>query len=189
MTVSNMNDNDPPTPKGAKARMGHGPTDSSLAREIKQGKPFESVEVEAHLNLVRTCDLLEGNVARFLKQHGISTPQYNVLRILRGAEPEGLPSLAVADRMVTRVPDVTRLLDRLTAKGLVVRERSATDGRVMLAHITADGLAFLAGLDRPLLEYHHGQLGHMSRDELVQLIVLLEKLRAGPAGPAPSRTG
>ena len=164
-----------------KARMGHGPSDSALAKEIKQGKPFESPEVEAHLNLVRTCDQLEGNVARFLKQHGISTPQYNVLRILRGAEPEGLPSLAVADRMVTRVPDVTRLLDRLAAKGLVERTRSTTDGRVVLARITADGLAFLAGLDRPLREYHHRQLGHMRKDELVQLIGLLEKLRAGPS--------
>ena len=178
MTVSSTEANPSPS-DDAKARIGHGPTDSTLAKEIKQGKPFESVEVEAHLNLVRSCDLLEGNVARFLKQHGISTPQYNVLRILRGAEPDGLPSLAVADRMVTRVPDVTRLLDRLAAKGLVVRERSTRDGRVMLARITADGLAFLAGLDRPLLEFHQAQIGHMSKDELVQLIVLLEKLRGG----------
>lgn len=158
--------------------LGHGPTDSALAREIKQGKPFTSAATEAYLNLLRTCDLLEGNIARFLKSRGITAPQYNVLRILRGAEPEGLPSLAVADRMVTRVPDVTRLLDRCATKGWVTRNRSAQDGRVVIARITPDGLALLARLDEPLDAFHHAQLDHMDKQELVQLIVLLEKMRA-----------
>lgn len=166
------------TPDDATPRMGHGPTESALAREIKQGKPFGSPALEAYLNLVRTNDLLEGNIARFLKRHGVSAPQYNVLRILRGAEPEGLPSLAVADRMVTRVPDVTRLLERLVAKGWAQRTRSAHDGRVVIARITEEGLTLLATLDKPLADYHHEQLAHMSKDELVQLIVLLEKMRA-----------
>ncbi len=129
------------------------------------------------MNLVRTADQLEGDIARFLKRHGISAPQYNVLRILRGAEPDGLPSLAVADRMVTRVPDVTRLLERCVAKGWAARSRSPDDGRVVIARITPEGLALLAELDEPLVRYHHEQLAHMTKDELVQLIVLLEKLR------------
>ena len=172
------------TPDDAAEPLGHGPTDSALAREIKQGKPFGSPELEAYLNLVRTNDLLEGNIARFLKRHGVSAPQYNVLRILRGAEPEGLPSLAVADRMVTRVPDVTRLLERLVAKGWVQRSRSEHDGRVVIARITDAGMALLADIDEPLVTYHHEQLAHMSKDELVQLIVLLEKMRAHAADDA-----
>ncbi len=150
---------------------------SRLAEEIQQGKPFEAPEVEAFLNLTRTHDLLSGNAARFLKKHGISAPQYNVLRILRGAGEDGLPSLAVADRMVTRVPDVTRLLDRIAAKGWVKRERSRVDGRVVIARITAKGLKLLERLDVPLVEFHREQLGHMSRDELAQLIELLAKAR------------
>ena len=122
---------------------------SRLAQEIQQGKPFEAPEIEAYLNLIRTHDLLEGNVARFLKQHGVSAPQYNVLRILRGAGQEGLPSLAVADRMVTRVPDVTRLLDRIAAKGWVKRERSKIDGGHGEIGLTAEPVCgSLARLER-----------------------------------------
>lgn len=154
-------------------------TKSRLAEEIQQGKPFESPEVEAYLNLTRTSDLLEGSAARFLKQHGISAPQYNVLRILRGAGEDGLPSLAVADRMVTRVPDVTRLLDRIAGKGWVNRERSQTDGRVVIARITPKGMRLLDRLDVPLLEFHREQLGHMSRKELAALTELLAKARGG----------
>lgn len=150
---------------------------SRLAAEIQQSKPFETPEVEAYLNLIRTTDLLEGNQARFLKQHGISAPQYNVLRILRGAGSGGLPSLAVADRMVARVPDVTRLLDRIAAKGWVKRERSKEDGRVVLAHITQAGLDLLAELDEPLLAFHCEQLGHLSPKQLAQLTDLLTKAR------------
>jgi len=156
---------------------GRTPPDSALAQELKQGKPFESLEVEAYLNLVRTNHLLEDNVACFLKKHGISVPQYNVLRILRGAGEGGLPSLAVADRMVTRVPDVTRLLERGAAKGWVLRERSTTDGRVVMARITPAGLALLETLDAPLLAHHDTLLGHLDNAELKQLIALLEKAR------------
>jgi len=152
-------------------------TKSRLAEEIRQGKPFEAPEVEAYLNLIRTADQLEGDVARFLKRHGISAPQYNVLRILRGAGEAGLPSLAVAERMVTRVPDVTRLLDRIAAKGWVKRERSEVDGRVVIARVTPKGLALLGRIDGPLLEYHREQLGHMSRKDLTRLTDLLAKAR------------
>ncbi len=161
----------------ARARQTRSTDDSALAKELKQGKPFESLEVEAYLNLVRTNDLLEGNVARYLKQHGVSAPQYNVLRILRGAGPKGLPSLAVAERMVTRVPDITRLLDRLADKGWVTRTRSPADGRVVLTRIVAKGRRLLSRLDEPLVTFHREQFGHFKRKELTQLIVLLEKAR------------
>jgi DNA-binding MarR family transcriptional regulator len=161
----------------ARARQTRSTEDSALAKELKQGKPFESLEVETYLNLVRTNDLQEGNVARFLKQHGVSAPQYNVLRILRGAGREGLPSLAVAERMVTRVPDITRLLDRLADKGWVTRERSPADGRVVLTRVAAKGRRLLTRLDEPLVAFHREQLGHMSRKDLKQLIKLLEKAR------------
>lgn len=150
---------------------------SRLREEIQQSKPFESPEVEAYLNLVRTNHQLEGDVSRFLKAHGVSAPQYNVLRILRGAGEEGLPSLAVADRMVARVPDITRLLDRMAAKGWVRRERSKADGRVVIARVTPKALRLLARLDEPLLAFHRQQLGHLSRQDLAKLSALLEKAR------------
>jgi DNA-binding MarR family transcriptional regulator len=161
-----------------RSRSASKPEASVLAKELSQSKPFEALEVEAYLNLIRTGDQLEGNVARFLKQHGISAPQYNVLRILRGAGTDGLPSLSVASRMVTRVPDVTRLLDRIAAQGWVKRERSKVDGRVVIARITAKGLKLLARLDEPLVEFNREQLGHMKRAELEQLIGLLERARS-----------
>ena len=148
-----------------------------LQDEIQQSKPFETPEVEAYLNLVRTNDLLEGNVARFLKEHGISAPQYNALRILRGAGTQGLPSLAVGQRMVARVPDVTRLLDRCAAKGWIKRERSKADGRVVIARTTAKALRLLAKLDEPLVAFHADQLGHLSRKDLRTLTSLLTKAR------------
>ncbi len=151
-----------------------------LQDEIQQSKPFETAEVEAYLNLVRTNDLLEGNVARFLKEHGISAPQYNVLRILRGAGRVGLPSLAVGQRMVARVPDVTRLLDRCAAKGWIKRERSKVDGRVVTARATPKALRLLAKLDEPLVAFHTDQLGHMTRKDLRSLTELLTKARAAP---------
>ncbi len=150
---------------------------SRLAVEIQQGRPFEAPEIEAYLSLIRTSDRLAGDVDRFLKQHGISQPQYNVLRILRGAGSEGLASLAVADRMVTRVPDVTRLLDRIAAKGWVKRERCKDDGRRVIARITRKGLALLAKLDEPLLAFQRAQLNHLSAEELTKLIELLAKAR------------
>lgn len=150
---------------------------SRLQEEIQQEKPFASPEVEAYLNLLRTYDRLHGNVSRFLKGHGISAPQYNVLRILRGAEPGGLPCLQVAERLVARVPDITRLLDRLERGGHVSRERSPQDGRVVLVRITQAGLDLLAGLDEPLLAFQRTQLGHLSAEDLAMLSRLLERAR------------
>ena len=151
---------------------------SRLQEEIRQTIPFASPVVEVYLNLLRTHDHLSGDFARYMKKQGISQPQYNVLRILRGAGKDGLPSLAVAERMVARVPDITRLLDRMAAKGWVRRTRSKEDGRVVIARITPKALRFLSKLDEPVLEFQQDLLGHLSQRELQTLNTLLVKARS-----------
>jgi DNA-binding MarR family transcriptional regulator len=145
--------------------------------EIKQKKPFPSLEAEAFLGLVRTADQMQGRAAEMLKPHGISPTQYNALRILRGAGAEGLACGEIGERMINRDPDITRLLDRLQCRGLVVRSRGRKDRRVMRARITAAGLALLRVLDRPVAEFQQQSLGHLGRQRLRVLIQLLDAAR------------
>jgi DNA-binding MarR family transcriptional regulator len=147
------------------------PTD--LRREIKQAKPFQSLEQEAMLNLERTTAVLSHAIAEALKPHGITPTQYNVLRILRGAGTPGLCRNEVRDRLVSQVPDVTRLLDRLEEAGLIERSRDAADRRLVTTRITAKGQQMLRELDAPVVEMHRRQLGHMTREQLRTLIELL----------------
>lgn len=133
--------------------------------------------VEAFLELLRTADVLVQGLAATLKPHGQSLNQYNVLRILRGAEPGGLPCGQIAERMLTRDPDMTRLLDRLEDRGLVGRCRERDDRRVVLTRITGPGLKVLAELDEPVRKKHEEQLGHLSDAKLRTLIELLETAR------------
>ncbi|MDA1194351.1 MAG: MarR family transcriptional regulator [Planctomycetota bacterium] len=154
---------------------------SALAQELGSSKPFVSLEVEAHLSLVRTSDQLKSDAARFLKGYGVSAPQYNVLRILRGAGADGLASSGVAERMVERVPDVTRLLDRLAAKSWVRRERSEFDRRVVTARITPKGLRLLASLDEPLVKFHAAEFAGVPPADLKRLVALLDKVRRARA--------
>src|SRR4051794_6704716 len=119
----------------------------ALKDEIKKRKPFDQPEEEAFLNLFRTTTLLQVDFERLFKGCGLSEPQYNVLRILRGAGPAGLPSTEIADRMITRVPDITRLVDRLEASKLVERSRTPEDRRVVIVRITPKGLQALSDLD------------------------------------------
>ncbi len=158
---------------------------SRLQQEIEQSRPFETPELEAYLNVWRTQDRLCGEVSRFLKGFGISLPQYNALRILRGAGSPGLPCLKVAQRMVARVPDITRLLGRMERAGLVERERLASDRRVVRARVTRQGLKLLEKIHEPLLEFHRQQLGHLTPAELTQLSRLLEKARTPPSAEPP----
>jgi DNA-binding MarR family transcriptional regulator len=151
-------------------------TRPTLGDEIKKRNPFECPEQEAALNLARTADRLASDFARLFKEHGISGSQYNALRILRGAG-EALPCLEVAARMITQLPDITRLVDRLEAAGLVRRARTPEDRRVVLIRITDRGLKLLAALDEPVLALHRRQLGHLSREELAELNRLLVKAR------------
>jgi DNA-binding MarR family transcriptional regulator len=154
--------------------------DTSLRRELRQEKPFTSIEEVVFLDVLRTADvLLQGEVA-VLRGVDLSFAQYNVLRILRGAGKGGLPSMAIAERMVNRDPDVTRLLDRLEERGLVVRTRDSADRRVVHASVTRDGLALLKSLDAPVLKVHRDQLSHLSKKQLETLASLLEAARTRP---------
>ncbi len=129
------------------------------------------------MNIQRTADALMQGVTAMLKPMGLSPTQYNVLRILRGAEPDGLACREIADRMITRDPDITRLLDRLEDRGLVARSRDRKDRRVITARITEKGLRLLDKLDGPVAAVHVDQLGHLGDEKLRSLIELLEAAR------------
>ena len=148
----------------------------SLQRELKKRRPFESLEQEAMLNIVRTNDQHQIRFARLFRRHDLTLSQYNILRILRG-EGAPLPSLEIASRTVTVVPGITGLIDRLEKSGFVVRERCAKDRRVIYVALTEKGQKTLADLDQPLQELHKNLLGHLTKDELKELIRLLEKAR------------
>jgi DNA-binding MarR family transcriptional regulator len=150
---------------------------SKLRAEIKQQKPFDSLEQEVHLNLERTTAVLSHAFAEALKPFDITPTQYNVLRILRGARPDGLCRNDVRDRMVSQVPDVTRLMDRLEESELIERERSSSDRRQVASRVTEKGLAILNALDEPVVAIHKKQLGHMSEAQLRTLAELLELAR------------
>jgi len=134
-------------------------------------------EEMAFLDLQRTCDLLTRGPAQILKNEDLSHTQYNVLRILRGS-PDGLPCGEIANRMITRDPDITRLLDRLEKRGLISRWRESKDRRVVLGRITPNGLKLLTRLDQPVEEAHRKQLGHLGKDRLRALAELLAAARA-----------
>jgi DNA-binding MarR family transcriptional regulator len=129
------------------------------------------------MNLQRTADALLRGVEELLKPAGLTPSQYNVLRILRGAGPEGLACGEIAGRMLTRDPDMTRLLDRMDKRGLVTRSRNSRDRRVVVTRITAAGLRLLASLDEPVVNLHKQQLQHLGRERLRQLSSLLEEAR------------
>jgi DNA-binding MarR family transcriptional regulator len=150
---------------------------TQLQDEIKQEKPFRSLEQEALLSIERTAAVLGHCIGEALKQHGVTSTQYNVLRILRGAGEGGLCRHEVRDRMIAQVPDVTRLLDRLEAAKLIERERGREDRRLVSTRITPKGLALLEQLDGPMQEIHRKQLGHMDEASLRQLIDLLGEAR------------
>lgn len=153
-----------------------------ILAELKQSRPFPSLEAEAAVNLMRTADTVLRGLAAALKPRGLSPEQYNVLRILRGAGPSGLPCGEIASRMVTRDPDMTRLLDRLEARGFIARARSLRDRRVVNTRITSAGLRLLAGLDAPLNAENTRLVGHLGRKRLRQLVALLEAVRERPQG-------
>jgi DNA-binding MarR family transcriptional regulator len=148
-----------------------------LKDEIKQGKPFESLEAEVFLNVVRTADALSRGGEEILKLVGLSPNQYNILRILRGAGEQGLCCREVAERMVTRDPDVTRLVDRLERRSLLTRSRDSKDRRIITVRITPDGLKTLKDLDGPMDEYNRNRLSHMDKADLRKLSDLLEAAR------------
>jgi DNA-binding MarR family transcriptional regulator len=149
-----------------------------LQNEIKQTKPFASLEEEVLLNLMRTTDSLERQLSASLRPFGLSTTQYNVLRILRGAGQSGLQCGEIADRMITRDPDITRLLDRLEKRNLIERCRDTRDRRVITARIAPEGLRILQEIDGSHPKLLKSMLGHMSASDLKALCSLLEQARA-----------
>ncbi|MFN8651851.1 MAG: MarR family transcriptional regulator [Gemmatimonadales bacterium] len=153
----------------------------SLRDEIKQNKPFASLREEAVLNIMRTASLIAWEAGEAFRPFGLTTTQYNVLRILRGAGADGLPCGAIAERMVTRDSDITRLLDRLTGMHLVERGRAPADRRVVTVRITGAGLDLLAKLEPVIHELQLRQLGHLDSTTLAGLISALESARERPA--------
>ncbi len=150
---------------------------AGLKREIEQQRPFSSPHEEALLNILRTADCLQRAFQRKVRDWNITSTQYNVLRILRGSQPGGLTCSAIGDRMITAVPDITRLLARLKALKLVRQHRDPHDRRVVWTRITNTGLDLLHQMD-PLIEVvPPALLGHLTTDELAQLTLLLERAR------------
>jgi len=150
---------------------------AGLKSEIAQAPPFASVEEEALLNLMRTSDCLHRAFHLKTRQWGVTSTQYNVLRILRGAQPHGLTCSAIGDRMITAEPDITRLLARMKALKLIRQERDKADKRVLWTHISEAGLALLCEMDPVILSVPGELLGHLKREEQTELIRLLELAR------------
>ena len=147
-----------------------------MTKNTSKGRASCREEV-AFVDLVRTCDLLSRGLVQIMKVEDLSPTQYNVLRILRGS-PEGLPCGEIASRMITRDPDVTRLLDRMEKRHLISRSRDVKDRRTVMARITPEGLKVLERLDEPIQQAHRKQLGHLGRNRLEELAALLEAARS-----------
>jgi len=151
---------------------------SNLKREIAQERPFSSPAEEALLNLMRTADCLHRAIQRKTRAWRITSTQYNVLRILRGSQPQGLTCSAIGDRMITAEPDITRLLGRLKTQKLVRQQRDSRDKRVLWTQISPAGLALLAEMDPMVQQAPKDLLGHLTNEELTQLIRLVESARS-----------
>ncbi len=154
-----------------------GRSDSAIQREIHQTRPFHSIGAEAMLGIIRTASVIRRRIDGLVAREGISQQQYNVLRILRGAGDDGVPTLAIRDRMVDASPGVTRLIDRLERAGYARRGRSSPDRRLVLCHITPAGLALLARLDAPVRAYDDAAVDALSDAETRELIRLLDAIR------------
>ena len=161
---------------------------ASLKREIAQKPPFSSVEEEALLNLLRTADCLQRGFHLKTRNWGVTSTQYNVLRILRGAQPNGLTCSAIGSRMITAEPDITRLLARLKGFKLIRQQRDKHDRRVVWTRISEAGLDLLQQMEPVIRKVPGELLGHMSNPELVELIRLLEQARK-PNSESPSCDG
>jgi DNA-binding MarR family transcriptional regulator len=153
--------------------------DGGLQAEILQRRPFHSVKAEVAVSILRTAALIERHFAQVVARSGITVQQYNVLRILRGAGSEGLPTLVIRDRMIHAAPGITRLLDKLEKAGLARRDRSSPDRRQVFCHITDRGLEVLADLEEEMRHADDFAVGSLTEDEQRELIKLLEGVRAG----------
>ena len=149
---------------------------SHSSKPVSRARPNPCPEEAAFLELLRTTDHLTRELVPVLKAEELSMTQYNVLRILRGA-PQGLPCGEIGNRMITRDPDITRLLDRLEKRSFISRSREERDRRTVVTRITPEGLKLLAQLDEPVRQAHRQQLGHLGRERLRHLCDLLQEAR------------
>lgn len=152
-------------------------TRTTIAEEIKQTRPFKTQRQEVSVALLRTADLMRRHIAVVVDAHGITGQQYNVLRILRGAGDQGLPTLEIAERMIEQTPGITRLIDRLEAKKLVSRERCPADRRQVFCRITKTGLALVNALDEPIRVAEEKALANLDARDLKSLVNLLDRTR------------
>lgn len=150
---------------------------AELLAELKQTKPWATLEEEVGVSIARTAAVVEHAFADAMREYGITPTQYNVLRILRGAGQSGLCRNELRDRLVAPVPDATRLLDRMVEMKLVTRERDAADKRFVTARITKAGLDLLNRLDKPVQDLNQRQFSHLGPAKLRQLIDLLAEVR------------
>ena len=143
----------------------------------RRQRAFDSPRQEAYLNLWRTYDRLRALEDELFAQFDLTAQQYNALRLLRGQHPKPLATLDIARRLISRAPDITRLLDKLEQRGLISRERLSANRRVVHVSITPAGLELLSELDAPVRRCHERQLGHLSSEQLAQLTELLKVAR------------
>ncbi len=153
-----------------------------MSSRSNSSRPAVSLENRIFVALLQSADTLGQQAEQLLKAAGLTGAQYNVLRILRGAEPEGLPCRGIADRMISHDPDMTRLLDRMEKRGLITRERQTDDRRVVKTRITPQALSLLKTLDQPVHELHKRQFRHMTAARLKILSDLLEEVRVRKPG-------
>jgi DNA-binding MarR family transcriptional regulator len=154
---------------------------SGIVEELKQTRPFASKAQETTVALLRTTDVVRRRIARTVEAEGITLQQYNVLRILRGARGAPMSALEIGERLIEETPGVSRLIDRLVAKGLVRRDRSREDRRRLECFITAKGLALLGRLDAPVLRADEEALRALGSREVDMLAELLAKIRQSSA--------
>jgi DNA-binding MarR family transcriptional regulator len=151
--------------------------DSSTTKH-RAARHFDSPQQEAFLSLWRTYDRLRALEDELFARFELTPQQYNVLRLLRSEHPDALPTLAIAARLVTHAPDITRMLDKLEQRGLIARDRPAENRRIVLIKITEAGITLVKQIDKPLRDCHQRQLGHLNDAQLKQLLQLLQLARA-----------
>ncbi len=149
-----------------------------MATDEKPPENFRSREQQATLGLLRTADAVKRSLAQVIEPHGITPQQYNVLRILRGAGPDGLPTLSIGERMIEQTPGVTRLVDRLERKGLVARTPCPKDRRRVFCTMTNKGLDLLKELDDPINRWDARAVSVLPASDLDLLVDLLDRVRA-----------
>jgi DNA-binding MarR family transcriptional regulator len=156
------------------------PQHSTLHEKLGESQPFQVPEQEAYLNLVRTHALLSDEVAELFKRHHLSQPLYNVLKVVARMGRAGMPSQSIAQYMVARDPDITRLVDRLEKDRLIERERDGQDRRIVRVRVTRSGLEAIEKLDPLIWKLHQQQLGHLNQEKLELLNQLLVEARLKP---------